>query len=79
MPIRLATSRPAVKAYLGTLLFLMVSLILTAISATAYALFYYSYVPQVGLEATLHLQYGDVGGTASTTEFTDAIIQRCRN
>src|SRR5947207_6244421 len=59
MPVRLATPRPAVKAYLGTLLFLMVSLILTAISATAYALFYYSYVPQVGLEATLHLQYGD--------------------
>jgi hypothetical protein len=59
VPVRLATSRPAVKAYLSTLLFLTVSLILTAISTTAYALFYYSYVPQLSLEATLHLQYGD--------------------
>lgn len=59
VPVNIATSRPAIKAYLSTLLFLTFSLILIAVSTTAYALFYYSYVPQLGLEATLHLQYGD--------------------
>lgn len=59
VPVQVATSRPAIKAYLSTLLFLTFSLGLIAISATAYTLFYYNYVPQLGLEATLHLQFGD--------------------
>lgn len=59
VPVNVATSRSAIKAYLNTLLFLAFSLTLITISTTAYTLFYYSYVPQLGLEATLHLQYGD--------------------
>jgi seipin len=67
VPVHGATSRSAIKAYLSTLLFLTFSLILIAISTTAYALFYYSYVPQLGLEATLHLQYGDALHPHATT------------
>ena len=58
-PVNVATSRPAIKAYLSTLLFLAASLLLLAISTTAFLLFYYSYVPQIGLEQVIHLQYGD--------------------
>ena len=58
-PVRVATSRPAIKAYISTLLFLFASIILIAISTTAYALFYYNLIPQIDLEKPLYLQYGD--------------------
>ena len=67
VPVNVATSRSAIKAYLSTLLFLTFSLILIAISTTAYALLYYNYVPQLSLEATLHLQYGDAAYAHATT------------
>src|SRR5450755_4398515 len=74
VPVNLATSRPAIKAYLSTLLFLAFSLILVAISTTAYALFYYSYVPQLGLETTLHLQYGDAAHAHATATLDSSAL-----
>lgn len=59
VPVDLATSHTAIKTYLSTLLFLAISFALIAVSTTAYLLFYYSYVPQNGLEGTIYLQYGD--------------------
>ncbi|KIW92158.1 uncharacterized protein Z519_07142 [Cladophialophora bantiana CBS 173.52] len=57
-PIRILTSRAAIKAYLSTILFLGTSTILLALSSTAYAFFYYNYIPQISLESVLYLQYG---------------------
>jgi seipin len=74
VPVHLATSRPAIKAYLSTLLFLAFSLILVAISTTAYVLFYYSYVPQLGLETTLHLQYGDAAHPHATATLDSSAL-----
>ncbi|KAA6410430.1 MAG: tubulin-tyrosine ligase [Lasallia pustulata] len=58
LPLRTAISKPAQKAYLRTILFATASLALFAISTLAYTLFYYNYVPQVGVERTIHLQFG---------------------
>ena len=74
VPVHAATSPSAIKAYLSTLLFLTFSLILIAISTTAYTLFYYSYVPQLGLEETLHLQYGDAPYPHATTTLASTAL-----
>jgi len=74
VPVNVATSRSAIKAYLSTLLFLAFSLILIAISTAAYTLFYYSYVPQLGLEATLHLQYGDASYPHATASLESSAL-----
>ena len=74
VPVNVATSRSAIKAYLSTLLFLTFSLILIAISTTAYTLFYYRYVPQLGLEETLHLQYGDATYPHATTTLESSAL-----
>lgn len=58
IPLRSAISKPAQKAYLSTFLFAFASLALFAISTVAYTLFYYNYVPQVGVERVIHLQFG---------------------
>ncbi|MCJ1473821.1 hypothetical protein MMC13_002473 [Lambiella insularis] len=59
VPVQLAVSKPAQRAYLGTFLFATISLILICTSTIAYLLFYYNYVPQVGVERTIHLQFGN--------------------
>ena len=58
LPIHAVTSKQAQKAYLGTALFALTSLYLLCVSTIAYLLFYYNYVPQVGLERVIHLQFG---------------------
>lgn len=75
-PIRLLTSRTAIKAYLSTLLFLTTSTVLLTISSTAYGFFYYNYIPQINLERVLYLQYGGHGlYPHATTELdTSALI-----
>ena len=57
-PVRVATSKPARKTYLNTILFLITSSILFGFAVFAYILFYYNYVPQIGIERVIHLQYG---------------------
>ena len=52
-----ATSKPAQRAYLGTLLFFLASTALLVASTLAFLLFYHRYVPHVGLEAPVHLQF----------------------
>ncbi|EHL03152.1 putative Seipin like protein [Glarea lozoyensis 74030] len=58
-PFRVATSKPAQKTYINLILFLSTSLTLLGLSTLAYVLFYYLYVPQIGIERPIHLQYGD--------------------
>ncbi|KAE8373398.1 putative adipose-regulatory protein-domain-containing protein [Aspergillus bertholletiae] len=65
--IRPFFSKQAQKAYLGTLLFVGTSLCMLFGSALAYGVFYYRFVPQVGVGRVVHLQFGDghPWGTAS--------------
>ncbi|KAL9618278.1 MAG: hypothetical protein Q9160_006989 [Pyrenula sp. 1 TL-2023] len=52
-------SPAARKAYITTALFTFASLVLLGISTIAYLILYCNYVPQIGLERVLHLQFSD--------------------
>ncbi|PGH17815.1 hypothetical protein AJ79_00956 [Helicocarpus griseus UAMH5409] len=52
-------SKPAQRAYINTALFALSSSTFFCISVIAYWIFYYNYVPQIGLERLVHLQFGD--------------------
>ncbi|PLN79876.1 hypothetical protein BDW42DRAFT_172024 [Aspergillus taichungensis] len=52
-------SKKAQKAYTGSLFLLVASNCLAFLSVVAYAIFYYKFIPQVGLERVIHLQFGD--------------------
>ncbi|OJD18090.1 hypothetical protein AJ78_01862 [Emergomyces pasteurianus Ep9510] len=56
---RTILSKPARRAYINTFLFALTSFALCCISIVAYWIFYYKYVPQIGLERQVHLQFGD--------------------
>ncbi|KAL3466628.1 putative adipose-regulatory protein-domain-containing protein [Aspergillus heterothallicus] len=58
-PLRPFISKNAVTAYLGTVLFFVTAICMVVVSVLAYALFYYNVIPQVGLERTVHLQFGE--------------------
>ncbi|KAH0848197.1 hypothetical protein FOPE_02304 [Fonsecaea pedrosoi] len=76
-PIRILTSRAAIKAYLSTILFLGTSTVLLALSSTAYAFFYYNYIPQISLERVLYLQYGtDFPPYATAALDTNALVSQ---
>ncbi|CAD6506305.1 BgTH12-07231, partial [Blumeria graminis f. sp. triticale] len=51
--------RSSQQLYLNSVLFSSAISILLGVAAFAYALFYYSYVPQIGVQRIVHLQYGD--------------------
>ncbi|KAH0563377.1 hypothetical protein GP486_002051 [Trichoglossum hirsutum] len=57
-PFRIAASKPARRAYVGTVLFFLAGLLLLGLAVVAYVLFYYNFIPQVGLERVVHLQFG---------------------
>ncbi|KAF7928237.1 hypothetical protein EAE99_004995 [Botrytis elliptica] len=56
-PIAIATSKPARKTYLNTILFVSTSLVLFGFAVVAYAGFYWSWVPALGVERTVWLQF----------------------
>ncbi|RAL63781.1 hypothetical protein DID88_003426 [Monilinia fructigena] len=56
-PIAIAASKPARKTYLNTILFLTTSLVLFGFAVLAYAGFYWSWVPAVGVERKVWLQF----------------------
>ncbi|KAK6527054.1 hypothetical protein TWF281_010249 [Arthrobotrys megalospora] len=53
-----ATSRAAQRAYIQTILASILAALLLGGACFGYILFYYSYIPQIGLETTIHLIYG---------------------
>ncbi|KAK4935240.1 hypothetical protein LTR10_023667 [Elasticomyces elasticus] len=76
-PIRILTSRNAIKAYLSTILFLTTSTILLTISSTAFGFFYYRYIPQINLERVLYLDYRQGAQPHATTALdTSALISQ---
>lgn len=56
-PARIATSKPAQRTYLNTLLVTIASTILLGVAVLAYATFYWNYIPRTGVERVIHLQY----------------------
>jgi len=58
--VRAAASKPARQTYLNTILFMITFAILLGLAVFAYILFYFNYVPQIGIERVIHLQYGYV-------------------
>jgi seipin len=64
-PFHALISKQAQRAYLGTLLFVITSFFLFATAAVAYWVFYFNYVPQIGLERVVHLQFGCVMDNSS--------------
>jgi seipin len=56
-PFRFAVSKPAQRAYISTFLIALTSITLLGIAATAYVLFYYTYVPVRGFSRPVHLQF----------------------
>nr|POF03808.1 seipin [Quercus suber] len=66
-PYRVVVSKPARRAYLTTILAVSTGLILFGLAVTAYVLFYWSYIPRIGFERVVHLQFEDVFDTASNT------------
>ncbi|KAL2868314.1 seipin [Aspergillus lucknowensis] len=58
-PLRPFVSRTAVTAYVGTVLFVVTAICMVFVSVFAYGLFYYNFIPQVGLERIVYLQFGE--------------------
>ena len=75
-PVRIATSKSARQTYLNTLLIMITSTILLVLAVIAYILFYFNYVPQIGIERVIHLQYGYEARTANATAADLMISQR---
>ncbi|KAL3430742.1 putative adipose-regulatory protein-domain-containing protein [Aspergillus tetrazonus] len=58
-PLRVLVSRNALTAYLSTFMFFATAICMVFVSALAYGVFYYNFIPRVGLERIVHLQFGD--------------------
>ncbi|KAK4570279.1 hypothetical protein LTR86_002359 [Recurvomyces mirabilis] len=59
-PFHIALSRTALRAYLTTVLVVTTAITLLGFAITAYLLFYWSYIPRVGFERTINLQFDNV-------------------
>jgi hypothetical protein len=57
-PLRVLVSRNALTAYLSTFLFFATAICMIFVSALAYGVFYNNFIPRVGLERIVHLQFG---------------------
>lgn len=57
-PFRVLVSKSALRLYLNTLLFMGAAAFLIGISAIAYGIFYFKFIPTVGLQREVHLQFG---------------------
>lgn len=57
-PFRMLFSKTAFRIYLNTLLFIGATLLLVGISGIAYGIFYLRFIPTVGVDREVHLQFG---------------------
>ncbi|KAL2827021.1 putative adipose-regulatory protein-domain-containing protein [Aspergillus cavernicola] len=72
-PLRPLVSKNALTAYLGTFLLLATAVGMIFVSLLAYGVFYWSFIPQIGLERTVYLQFGD-GHPWGTTTLDSGLI-----
>lgn len=59
-PFQVILSKTARRAYLTTFLVIFAGLVLLGFAVTAYTLFYWSYIPRIGFERTIYLQFDNV-------------------
>jgi hypothetical protein len=57
-PFRALFSRTALRIYLNIFLFTIATLALLGVSGIAYAIFYLRFIPTVGIDQNVHLQFG---------------------
>ena len=57
LPVRIAVSKPAQRAYLTSVLFFSTCFFLLIISIAAYLAFYWTYIPRIGFSRPIHLQF----------------------
>ncbi|KAI0994634.1 hypothetical protein K3495_g13547 [Podosphaera aphanis] len=72
----MATSKPARQTYLQTFLFLNATSVLLGIAISAYALLYRSYIPRIGFEEVIHLQYGNGPHPYGMASLSSELISR---
>ncbi|KAJ5736249.1 uncharacterized protein N7483_001374 [Penicillium malachiteum] len=58
-PFRVLFSKTALRIYLNTLLFIGATIFIVGIAGIAYMLFYFTFIPTVGVDREVHLQFGD--------------------
>ncbi|QQK47015.1 Adipose-regulatory protein, Seipin [Penicillium digitatum] len=58
-PFRALVSKSALRLYVNTLLFMGAASFLIGTSAIAYGVFYFKFIPTVGLQREVHLQFGN--------------------
>jgi seipin len=73
-PFKFLVSPTAIKAYLSTVLFLLVSSALLTVSTTAYLFFYYKYIPPINFEKNIYLQYGHGGCPFAVTALDHSVL-----
>ncbi|KAJ5512021.1 Survival protein SurE-like phosphatase/nucleotidase [Penicillium expansum] len=72
-PFRALVSKSALRLYLNTLLFMGAASFLIGISAIAYGVFYFKFIPTVGLQREVHLQFGN-GNPWGTAQFDSEFV-----
>lgn len=60
IPLRAALSQTAVRAYITTILAFVAGFLLFGLAILSYILFYWSYIPRIGFERAIHLQFDNV-------------------
>ncbi|GAB7347181.1 hypothetical protein MBLNU459_g3293t2 [Dothideomycetes sp. NU459] len=64
LPLRVATSKSAQRAYITSILFASTAFVLLFFAIAAYILFYWTYVPRIGFSRPIHLQFDPYNQTA---------------
>ncbi|KAE9962050.1 hypothetical protein BLS_000901 [Venturia inaequalis] len=73
-PFYLAISKPALRAYLNTILITLAGLALLGIAIVAYVFFYYSYVPTRGFTRPIYLEFGPAHHPYGTTSLSQELV-----
>ncbi|WPH01921.1 Hypothetical protein R9X50_00477500 [Acrodontium crateriforme] len=59
-PIQVALSKTAIRTYLTTVLIFISAFFLFACAVAGYVVFYWNYIPRIGFERVVHLQFDNV-------------------
>ena len=75
-PVRIAVSKPAQRAYLRTILFATAASILYLLAIISYTVFYYSYIPKLGISQPVYLNfdYSNPSTSSSSSSGGNAVL-----
>ncbi|OQD85913.1 hypothetical protein PENANT_c009G04338 [Penicillium antarcticum] len=75
-PLRALVSKSALRLYINALLFMGATTLLVGISTIAYGIFYFNFIPTIGLEREVHLQFGNGNPWGTATFESEFIAQQ---